>query len=417
MPSPLRRSLIALMSCSMLLAGAGAVPAGASAARHRRLQTLSEASPTQAPEGGAQAGAEQGQLPSAPPQPSAGAQGEDGTPGAPTPSVHTRRHGKCELTLEASSPKVVAGEAVTLNGTLACPEGTDAAGESISVSQTQRVDGAPATSALAPATVQPDGTFQLTTAPLTATSHFLASSSLAHRRARVVVRVTPEVTLEGPAAAGAQLMARISSSTSTHHATRARFTFTGVVDPTIAGTRVALQYGYATGGGRWRTVAYGRVDEQGRYTFVHGFGHAGQVSVRVVAHPRGELAAASEPLSYEVLGPHALRVAPALSSLSLSPPPSTVQAGVLVTFSGTLAPAAPAPVSTSPPAAQVVVLQRQNADGIGFHDVASTTTGDGAYAIPWTFQRPGEYVLRIRQPGGAGAAVSAPFTVTVTAAA
>ncbi len=95
-------------------------------------------------------------------------------------------------------------------------------------------------------------------------------------------------------------------------------------------------------------------------------------------------------------------------TLSLSPLPSTVQSGGALTFSGTLLPAA---------AGQVVYLQRQNPDHIGFHTVASTTV-DGAqsFSVPYTFGAPGTVVMRIKVPATEEmlGSTSEPFTIAVT---
>jgi hypothetical protein len=406
MSTQLRRSLIALLSSSILLAGGALAPAGAFAGKRQRSQALTEGSPVaeSSPVAGSEAGSppETGSL-----QPPAGES---------TPRVHGHRHGKCELSLEASPETVMAGEPATLHGTLACPEGTAASGETIAISVTQRVGGVPSTSELPPATTEEDGSFEVTTAPLIARSIFIAHSPLARHGARAPVKVTPKVTLDGPAAAGTQLVAHASSST---HTRRTRFTFAGTVDPAMMGTRVALQYQYASNGRGWHTVAFSRVGAGGRYSFVHAFGSPGEVSVRVIAHPKGELPAASEPLSYEIVGATAHADAPFDGlALTLSPPPSTVQAGATVTFSGTLAPAptAPSGTPTSASPTQVVYLERANPGGFGFHVVASATVSDGSYALSYTFAHPGTAVMRVKAPAGAHTGTSAPVTITVTAA-
>jgi hypothetical protein len=305
MSPQLRRSFVALLSCSIFAGGAALSPAGALAGKRHQTQALTEASPVAGSEAGAP------REPVSSPQPGAGESGagetgsENAGSGEPAggelaPHARGKHRGKCELSLEASAALVPAGASVTLSGKLACPESADVAGQTITISETQRIGGAPSTSELTPLTTGEDGSFEVTTAALSVRSRFVARSPLARHGARALVRVTPKVTLDGPAAAGAQLAARASRTT---HTGRNRYTFTGTVDPATSGTRAALQYQYASTDGGWRTVAFARVGAGGRYSFVHAFRLPGEVSVRVVAHPQGELAAASEPLSYEVIGP------------------------------------------------------------------------------------------------------------------
>ncbi|HTR90023.1 MAG TPA: hypothetical protein VMG62_07945 [Solirubrobacteraceae bacterium] len=389
MSPQLRRTPIALLSCAILAACGALAPAGVAAAEHRHAgRGLAEPPPEQTP----------------------GASEVGPSPTAPRPSEPAAGHENgCGVNIEASAERVAAGETVTLRGQLLCAEEASADGATIAILQRGRIDGVPTVSSLS-ATAGEGGSFEVTTPALSASSMFLARCTLARRGARVAVKVTPRVTLEGPAAAGAQLLTRPSGAGRGHRV----FRFAGTVDPALGGIRVALQYQYGGGSDVWRTVAFGHAGEDGRYAFVHGFGSGGPVDVRVVAHPRGELAAASEPLSYEVVGP-ARRAGAALAAptLTLAPPPATVAAGAEVAFSGTVAPAAPA--DASEPVAGTVELQRQNPDGIGFHVVASATTdGTGAYAIPYVFGHAGTVTLRIKVLGASGeVAVSAPFAIEV----
>jgi hypothetical protein len=90
--------------------------------------------------------------------------------------------------------------------------------------------------------------------------------------------------------------------------------------------------------------------------------------------------------------------------------PSTVQAGQALTFKGTVAPEH---------TGHIIYLERQNASGNGFHvvQVASIEAGS-AYTIVHTVYDAGTKVFRVRVPGDAEneGAVSAPFTIQVTAA-
>ena len=88
--------------------------------------------------------------------------------------------------------------------------------------------------------------------------------------------------------------------------------------------------------------------------------------------------------------------------------PSTVQAGQAVTFAGTVAP---------DHSGHVIYLERQNANGTGFHVIQVGRVLPGStYTIVHQFYVPGTKIVRIDIPGGPdnGRAVSQPFTITVT---
>jgi hypothetical protein len=90
--------------------------------------------------------------------------------------------------------------------------------------------------------------------------------------------------------------------------------------------------------------------------------------------------------------------------------PSAVQAGQAVTFSGTVAP---------DHSGHVIYLERQNANGTGFHVIQVGRVLPGStYTIVHQFYVPGTKIVRIDIPGGPdnGRAVSQPFTITVTPA-
>jgi hypothetical protein len=72
------------------------------------------------------------------------------------------------------------------------------------------------------------------------------------------------------------------------------------VQSASAGTLVAFQRQSAAAEEQWRTVKFGRVSDEGRFSFSASFRSPGEVSVRVVVRPAGEVAAASEPLTYEI---------------------------------------------------------------------------------------------------------------------
>jgi hypothetical protein len=102
--------------------------------------------------------------------------------------------------------------------------------------------------------------------------------------------------------------------------------------------------------------------------------------------------------------------------LTATAPPSTVQSGQALEFNGTVAPnPAPAPGQTGHP----IYLERQDAEGTGFHVIqVGHLLPNSTYSIVHQFYVPGTKVVRIVIPGGPGngRAVSQPFTIQVTPA-
>lgn len=207
MPSVLRRTVFAL--AISLLAGSLLGSASASARPRHRHASSTEASTPSASEAG-----RSGEAGQAAPTPfesgtSAGTSGVTPPLSEPSPTTRPeagRQHGKCTVSLEASASVVTAGETVTLLGRLACADTISEAGEAIVVYQREH-GAASGLAEVATATTAEDGSFQLTSAPLTGKSVFVARSLLAHG-GRTVVQVTPKITLDGPAADGAELATR-----------------------------------------------------------------------------------------------------------------------------------------------------------------------------------------------------------------
>jgi hypothetical protein len=89
---------------------------------------------------------------------------------------------------------------------------------------------------------------------------------------------------------------------------------------------------------------------------------------------------------------------------------TTVQAGQIVTFSGTVSP---------DHTGHVIYLERQNAHAPGFHVIQVWFVEAGsAYAIPHRFYEPGTKLVRVYIPGGPDnqGAASTPFSIAVTPA-
>jgi len=392
-------------------------------------------------------------------------------------------HG-CPVTLQASSTRITAGETVTLSGALVCPASTMAETPGQQVSLYERQLGAAAVPDLAPmqtVTAATDGSYEVTSAALYASTVLQVRFGTHH--ARVVVKVAPHITLTLSAPASAQ-----SAADDTQHPRkRTKTTFSGAVSPVIEGVRVALQISYSAADEHWRTVAYGRVGAGGEYSIAHAFRIPGAAAVRAVVHPRGQyvvgvsetvpyeasqpqnpqltIDASADPLSYgqqltisgsaagapnqpvellaftqkgglakvaegttEADGDYTFTEEPLENTyyyvtnadqrsttlfvdvafaLTLEAPPTTAQAGEQLTFLGTL---------TGAPEGQVVLLERGNAAGLGFHVVASGTVGPTGFQITHAFDHIGANAMRIKVPDDRDhrGSSSSPFTVTVT---
>jgi hypothetical protein len=402
---------------------------------------------------------------------------EGGTP-ASTPTVSPAQiERECRVSIEASSTRIKAGEAVTLSGALECPVSANAADQQVPIYQRQ---GPGSFSLVGSATTEADGSFELTPAALSRNTVFQAR--VGRHRARVSVKVGPAVTLSILPGA-TQASAAASQPRAQAHT---RTTFTGTVSPVVTGALVALQVAYGASGERWRSVAYGHVAADGSYSIAHSFKTPGLTSVRTLVHlGRHYAAAVSESLSYEVPQPQNpqlsiqasadplvygqsltisgvaagaagqpvtllartaggaftevakttteadgdysfmqmplqstyYRVSDAAAqstalvegvafALTSTPPPTTAEAGQLVSFSGTLSPA---------PVGQVVYLEREYPSGVGFHVIGQTkVAANSEYLIEQAFDR-ATIVLRVRAPGDGQflETTGAPFTLTV----
>ncbi|HTW43563.1 MAG TPA: hypothetical protein VMD79_14755 [Solirubrobacteraceae bacterium] len=273
--------------------------------------------------------------------------------GSPADGPRGRR---CRLTVEASSPRIVSGETVGVSGQLTCAESASAGGQVVTVYRSSR--GTP-TSELGSAVTEADGSYELTT-PALEQSSIISVAAGSARRARARVRVAPRITLSASPA-----QAQIASA---HGGAGAQATFSGTVGPAFADAHVALQSSFAAEGEHWRTLAYGRADTQGEYSFTHTFRVPGERRVRVVVRTTyGDVRAASEPVEYDVLG----RQNPALTIESSSAMSTFGQA---ITISG---------VAEQPAGTSVQLLARSGGDSFA---VLATATTDEAGAYSFTEQ-------------------------------
>jgi len=254
---------------------------------------------------------------------------------APATATAGRRRsaaGACEPSLSIASARLVAGESATLIGALSCPVAGEAAEQAITIDQ--HVAGTPGFSVIGTATTEADGAFQLTTAALEANSVFYASSR-GVRSNRLAVKVAPAVTIGGPPPT--TQLSRAARHANASGEEGDTVTFAGNVGPVPAGTRVTLERESASGED-WHRIGLGEVQPDGSYSIPHAFSVAGAATVRVVVHARGQLATASEPLTYEV----APRQNPRLTIAASARP---LQYGHALTISGVAAGGANEPIT------------------------------------------------------------------------
>jgi len=306
----------------------------------------------------------------------------------PTEPAPVRRHSRrssCPVRLEGPS-ELTAEEAVVLKGQLTCAEAGEAAGQQVQIFE--RTAGTPGFVQAGTVLTEADGSFTATLAPVEQNSSFYARLGRS-RSAHVATRVTPLVTLAGPAR-GAVFQA-------THHGrAQTPITFSGTVSPDDAGAVVVLQRERPLGSGRWRRVATTQVAENGGFAFAHAFHAAGPLVLRAFLHRHAHrLAAASETLSYEVAEPQN-------PALTISASPWSVAYGETVTISGALA----------GPAGSTVTLEGRSGGG-PFSQLATTTTSEGgAYTFTQTPGQVSDYRVRSGLQRSAPARVSVAFALT-----
>lgn len=235
--------------------------------------------------------------PAAPGPPLQSAAPPAGRSGAKSPSSTS---GDCHLSLGVGAGVITAGESVAVLGQLACQSAAaDAPAAGQSVDLYRREAGTPGFAIVATATVEGDGSFQFASPVFQANSVLYVRSGRMKSR-HVAVKVTPAVTFHGSLQDGSQLVVAGNRRSGATAATNNSVTFSGTVTPAQSGTIVALQREDEGASEGWRRIALAEAGPSGEYSLTHSFGMPGNVKVRVVVRHRGNLATASEPLSYEV---------------------------------------------------------------------------------------------------------------------
>lgn len=253
---------------------------------------------------------------------------------------------------------ITAGETATISGLISCPPDVRAADQRVAIYQSQpglqQAAASPTT-----VTAAADGSYSFTSAALSANTLFRVH--VGRHGAHTVVKVAPHVTL-AMATPSAQTSALADGQ---RRARRDRVTFVGTVDPYQSGAQVELQVAYASAPDLWRTVAYGRVGEDGSYSIAHSFHTPGETLVRAVAHAgKHKVPAASESLSYDATQPQNPK-------LTIFSTPDPLTAGQAVTITGAAAGVA----------GQTVTLMARTPSGPAAQVATTTTDGEGHYSF------------------------------------
>ncbi len=277
---------------------------------------------------------------------------------------NTSQLGNCKVKINVAPPVIQAGESALVFGTLLCPGGTSAAGQTVTVFQSSA--GTPGVSTAGTTATDAGGNFQLTSPALLTNSAFHATAGGAQSASKNV-KVSSKVSLSGPPD-GAQLFTAAGPFLhSGHRRARNTVTFTGTVSPADAGATVVLQRENATGNEEWHRIGLGQVGPGGVYSISHTFAAAGDANIRVVVRAlRLNTRGASEALSYEI----SQAQNPALTIQSSADP---ISYGQPVKISGT----------TASGAGTTLTLMARTRLQSSFAPVASTvSTGAGAYTFP-----------------------------------
>jgi hypothetical protein len=214
---------------------------------------------------------------------------------------HATPLGGCRIGATVAPRFVEAGEATVVFGQLTCTT-TPVAGQTVTVFANPAGSGTPP-AALGTTRTDEHGNYAFTTPALQSNSQLYAGADGA-QSARGAVKVSPKVTLAGPAD-GSQLFTGGGPFVRAHlrrHGLSNKVVFAGSVSPEDAGATVVLQREGSTGAEDWHRIGRAsRVGQGGTYSISHTFAVPGDANIRVVVRSRRVNApGASEPLSYEI---------------------------------------------------------------------------------------------------------------------
>src|SRR5262245_35297786 len=186
-----------------------------------------------------------------------------------TPLRHLGRHatgiGGCRLGIEVAPRFIEAGESTVVFGQLNCPAGVSVAGQTVTV--LARSAGGSGDATAGTTSTDATGHYQFTTPALSTNTQFYATTG-ERQSARKGVRVSPRVTLSGPAD-GSQLFTG-GGPLIRAHLRRLGLTnkvvFSGAVSPQAAGAIVALQRESSVGNEEWHRIDLSHVGQGGTYS-------------------------------------------------------------------------------------------------------------------------------------------------------
>jgi hypothetical protein len=399
-----------------------------------------------------------------------------------TPAASAELKG-CRATIEASSSLITAGETVTIFGKLTCPTGVSAAERQISVSEGEQGTVPAAASVLGVATTEADGSYKIVSPALETNTAFRVRVGNRNARAVVKVAPLVTLSGPSPSAVlstvGGHPLGR--SSRVAFSGTVKPGDPGGRVSLQVAYAASGEQwrtvrFGSVGADGSYSVTHRFRIAGQASVrVLVHVHGHkvvaasetltyevalaqnpkltilssadpvtygqpiaisgvaaeAPEQTVTLLAHTHGASFAPVATTTTDGSGNYSFPEAPTQSTyyrvsigatrstalyegvkraLTADPLPAAEQAGQPITFSGTVTPA---------DEGQTVYVERENASGVGFHVVASSTIGASGYSITRTFANAGSYTMRIRVPGDPAlqATTSALFSFEVAPAA
>jgi hypothetical protein len=276
-------------------------------------------------------------------------------PAGASAAKHANPLGRCHISIFAEPHIVISGESAQVFGQLICPAGVLTSGQTVSVYK--HVAGVGGSQLLGSTTTVAGGLYSVAAPALSANSTFYAAS-LGRRSPTRTVKVSPQVSLNGP-----------PETTQLLTGGRGAVTFSGTVSPADEGAEVVLQREAATSNEEWGVIQLSTVGPGGVYTFTHRFARPGDANLRVVvrAHKGISVRGVSNTLSYSI----SQRQNPRLTINTSADP---LDYGQPLTLTGVVAGA---------PSRPVTLMAR----GVGgtFAAVASATTdASGGYSFTQT---------------------------------
>ncbi len=286
---------------------------------------------------------------------------------------HALGAGNCRITIIAEPHIVISGESAQITGQLLCPSGVETTGQALTVYE--RLAGAGGFQPL-PATTTGAGGFYSVIAPSLSENTTFYAATAGGRSATRVVKVSPQVTLKGPAENVQLFTGR-----------RGAQIFSGVVSPADTGAEVVLQRENASANEEWGVIQRSIVGPGGVYSFTHVFGRPGEANLRVVvrAHRRISVRGVSNTLSYSISQHQNPR-------LTLNSSADPISYGQTVTLSGVVAGAVSKPVT----------LFARSKEGAFAAVATGTTDASGNYSFP---QTPQENTIYRVSSGGVNSAL------------